>query len=166
MTTLFAIDWQAMFVPALGLAELVLRGSLMYVALFFILRFIGRRQSGHFGPADILVMVLIADASQNALGAEYRSLTEGIVLVLTIVAWDYAIDWLGFRYPALRQLLRSPPLHLVENGRLLRRNMRAEMLSREELMSQLREQGIDDLSEVKSAHLEGDGQMSVLKKKG
>lgn len=166
MNALFAIDWQAVFVPALGLAELVLRGSLMYLALFMILRFIGRRQSGHFGPADILVMVLIADAAQNALGAEYRSITEGVVLVLTIVAWDYAIDWLGFRYPAIRHLFRSPPLRLIQDGRLLRRNMRSEMLSREELMSQLREQGIEDPAKVASAHLEGDGQLSVIKRKG
>ena len=52
MDKLFAVDWQAMFVPATALAEVVLRGTLMYLALFVILRFMARRQSGHFGPAD------------------------------------------------------------------------------------------------------------------
>ena len=74
-------DWNAMFVPAVGLFEIVLRGTIMYLVLFAILRFLGRRQAGHFGPADLLVIVLIADAAQNALGAEYRSVTEGILLV-------------------------------------------------------------------------------------
>jgi len=60
----------------------------MYLALFVILRFIARRQAGSFGPADLLVIVLIADAAQNGLGKDYTSVTEGIVLVLTIVGWE------------------------------------------------------------------------------
>lgn len=84
MEKLFAVDWQAMFVPATGLAEVALRGTLMYLALFVILRFMARRQSGHFGPADLLVIVLIADASQNALGAEYRSVPKAHCLWLPL----------------------------------------------------------------------------------
>ena len=105
-------DWNAMFVPAVGLLEIVLRGTIMYLVLFAILRFLGRRQAGHFGPADLLVIVLIADAAQNALGAEYRSVTEGILLVSTLVAWDYALDWAAWRFPALRPILKAPSLKL------------------------------------------------------
>src|SRR5687768_15356593 len=65
MDKLWTIDWQAVFVPALGLSEIVLRGTLMYLALFLILRFMSRRQSGHLSPSDLLVIVLIADAAQN-----------------------------------------------------------------------------------------------------
>jgi uncharacterized membrane protein YcaP (DUF421 family) len=162
MDRLLVVDWHSMFVPALGLAEIVLRGTLMYLALFVILRFMGRRQAGHFGPADFLVIVLIADAAQNALGAEYRSVTEGALLVLTIVVWDFSIDWAAWRFPALRPFLKTPPLTLVENGRILRQNLRAEMLSREELMGQLREQGVEDLKRVKLARIEGDGRLSVI----
>jgi len=164
MGTLFDVDWRAMFVPALGLLEVVVRGSIMYLALFAILRFIGRRQAGHFGPADLLVIVLIADAAQNALGKDYQSVTEGIVLVCTIVGWEYILDWLAWRFPALRNILKAPALTLVENGRVLERNLRKEMLCKEELMSQLREEGVDDLGAVKLARLEGDGRLSVIKK--
>jgi uncharacterized membrane protein YcaP (DUF421 family) len=163
MDKLVTIDWRAMFVPTVGLAEIVLRGTIMYLILFSVLRFMGRRQAGHFGPADLLVIVLIADAAQNALGAEYRSVTEGALLVLTVVAWDYTIDWTAWRFPAMRPILRSPSLKLVENGRVLRPNLRAEMLTVDELMSQLREQGIDDVKDVKLARLEGDGRLSVIK---
>ena len=165
MEHLTAVDWNAVFVPALGLAEVVVRGSIMYLSLFAILRFIGRRQAGHFGPADLLVIVLIADAAQNALGKEYQSVTEGIVLVVTIVGWEYALDWLAWRYPALRPILKAPALTLVENGRVLERNMRKEMLCREELLGQLREEGVDDICSVKIARLEGDGRLSVIKMK-
>jgi uncharacterized membrane protein YcaP (DUF421 family) len=83
---LMTIDWHAVFVPSVGVAEVMLRGTLMYLALFIVLRFIGRRQAGHFGPADLLVIVLIADAAQNGLGKDYQSVTEGVILVMTIVA--------------------------------------------------------------------------------
>ena len=166
MDKLWAVDWQSVFVPALGLPEIVLRGTLMYLALFAILRFMSRRQSGHLSPSDLLVIVLIADAAQNALGKDYESITEGVVLVLTIVAWDHAIDWLAWRYPALEHILRPPSLKLIENGRVIEKNMRKDMITENELMSQLRQQGVEDVGAVKVARLEGDGRFSVIKKGG
>jgi uncharacterized membrane protein YcaP (DUF421 family) len=159
------VDWHSVFVPSIGLAEVVVRGTLMYLALFAILRFIGRRQAGHFGPADLLVIVLIADAAQNGLGKDYQSITEGLVLVLTIVAWEYLLDWAAWRFPRLRPILKPPALTLVSDGRLQRDAMRKEMLSEDELAGQLREHGIDDVASVKVARLEGDGRLSVLKKR-
>lgn len=158
------VDWHGVFVPSLGLAEVVVRGTLMYLALFVILRFVGRRQAGHFGPADLLVIVLIADAAQNGLGKDYQSVTEGIVLVLTITAWEYLLDWIAWRFPSTRSLLKPPALTLVKDGRVLWSALRREMLSEAELEGQLREQGVDDIAAVKLARLEGDGRMSVLKK--
>jgi uncharacterized membrane protein YcaP (DUF421 family) len=161
---LLQIDWYGIFVPSLGIANVVIRGSLMYLALFAILRFIARRQAGSFGPADLLVIVLIADAAQNGLGKDYGSVTEGITLVATIVAWEYVIDWLAWRFPALRGILKSPSLVLVRNGKVFDENMRKEMLTRAELMGQLREHSVAALSEVRLAQLEGDGRLSVLKR--
>lgn len=158
-------DWSAVFVPSLGVLEVVARGTLMYLALFAILRFIARRQAGQFGPADLLVVVLIADAAQNGLGKDYQSVTEGIVLVLTIVFWEYVIDWLAWRFPALRPVLTAPSLKLVENGHLVPDTLRAEMLTEDELMSQLRQNEVEDVREVRLARLEGDGRISVLKRK-
>jgi len=159
-----AIDWNGVFVPSLGLAEVVLRGTVMYIGLFLIMRFMGRRQAGQFGPADLLVIVMIADAAQNGLGKDYQSVTEGLLLVTTIVAWEYAIDWLHFRYPVLRPLLRPPSLTLVKDGKLDDVAMRKEMLTAEELGSQLRQQQVSDIADVVLAKLEGDGRLSVLKR--
>ena len=159
------VDWSAVFIPSLGVLEVVARGTLMYLALFAILRFIARRQAGQFGPADLLVVVLIADAAQNGLGKDYQSVTEGIVLVLTIVFWEYVIDWLAWRFPALRPVLTAPSLKLVENGHLVPDTLRAEMLTEDELMSQLRQNEVEDVCEVRLTRLEGDGRISVLKRK-
>ena len=164
MHKLLEIDWTAMFVPSVGLLEMLARGSIMYLALFVALRFLGNRQSGQLAPADLLVIVLIADASQNALGADYRSLPEGMVLVLTIIGWDYLLDWLQWRFPALRPVLEPRPLLLVDNGKVLRRNLRKEMITPEQLDEQLREQGVDQVADVKRAYLEPDGHISVIKR--
>jgi uncharacterized membrane protein YcaP (DUF421 family) len=158
------IDWNSVFVPSLGIAEIVVRGTLMYLGLFVILRFMARRQAGHFGPADLLVIVLIADAAQNGLGKEYQSVTEGLVLVMTIVAWEYLIDWMAYRFPALRPVLRPSSLTLVREGQIIDEAMRKEMLSIDELASQLRQQQVEDITEVKLAKLEGDGRLSVLRR--
>jgi uncharacterized membrane protein YcaP (DUF421 family) len=162
VSSLLQIDWNSVFVPTVSVAEIVLRGTLVYLLLFFVLRVL-RREAGALGISDLLVVVLIADAAQNAMSSEYKSVTEGAVLVGTIIAWDYSLDWLGFRFPAFGRLLRPAPLPLVKDGRALRQNLRKEMISMDELMSQLREQGVEHLSEVKKCYLEGDGHVSVIK---
>jgi uncharacterized membrane protein YcaP (DUF421 family) len=166
MEKIFSIDWAEFFVPTHSLAEIIARGTVMYLALFLILRFLLQRQSSSIGLADLLVVVLIADAAQDALAKGYKSVTEGVVLVLTIVFWDFALDWLGYRFKFISRLTRPPPLLLIEDGRMLPRNMRQEMITKEELLSQLREQGLDDVSQVKKAYLEGNGQISVIKRGG
>lgn len=156
-------DWQELFIPVHPIPEIILRGTITYIMLFLILRFLLKRQSGVIGIADLLVIVLIADAAQNAMASEYKSITEGAILVLTIVFWNYAVDWLGFRFPALQRLTRPPPLLLIQDGKMLIRNMRQEMITTEELSSQLRQQGIEHCSEVKKAYIEGDGSISVIR---
>ena len=166
MEKLIAVDWSGIFIPTHSLAEMVVRGSLMYVALFLILRFVMKRQTGSVGIADILVIVVIADAAQNAFSKQYQSFGEGVVLVATIVFWDFLIDWLSFTYKPFGRLLRPPPLPLIKNGKLLRRNMRQEFITLDELNSQLRREGVDDIADVKVAAIEADGAISVIKKAG
>lgn len=152
-----------MFIPSLHLGEIFIRGTAVYLFLFGILRVI-RREAGAIGISDLIVVVLIADAAQNAMASEYKSITEGLVLVATIVFWDYFLDWLGYRFPAVRRLLRPAPLPLIKDGRIQRRNLRQEMITEEELMSQLREQGVESVEEVRKSYMEGDGHISVITK--
>ncbi|MDP3584856.1 MAG: DUF421 domain-containing protein [Thiobacillus sp.] len=155
------IDWNALFVPTLPLGEVVLRGTLVYLFLFLLLRIL-RREAGDIGISDLLVVVLIADAAGNAMSSEYRSFTEGAVLVTTIVLWDYLVGWLSYRVPALRRLLRPAPLLLIRDGRLQKRNMQREKIQEEELLAQLREKGVDGVEDVKQCFLEGNGRISVI----
>jgi uncharacterized membrane protein YcaP (DUF421 family) len=157
------IDWHGMFVPTVSIFEIVLRGTAVYLSILALLRLF-RREAGTLATTDLIVIVLVADAAQNAMSADYHSITEGLVLVATIFAWNYGLDWLGFRYPWAYRLLHPAPLLLVSEGRVQRRNLRSEMLTMEDLMEQLREQGVDDVRQVKQCFLEADGRLSVLKK--
>ncbi len=156
------MDWRSIFVPDVHLAEIVLRGSVMYLALFVMLRVILKRQTGTLGTTDLLLITLIADASQNAMAGEYTSIADGIVLVATIIFWNYAFDWLSFRYEWFSRLTEQPPLPLIRNGRMLRKNMRRELITEDELMMELRKQGLKDVSRVKEASIESDGRISVI----
>jgi uncharacterized membrane protein YcaP (DUF421 family) len=126
------IDWHELFVPQMPLAGVILRGTLTYIMLFTVLRFLLKRQSGVIGIADLLVIVLIADAAQNAMAGEYKSITEGALLVLTIVFWNYFIDWLGYHFKPLQRFVRPPPLKLIKDGQMLFQNMRKEMITVED----------------------------------
>jgi len=159
------MDWKSIFLPDTPLLEIILRGSLMYMALFTMLRVILKRQTGTLGMTDLLLITLLADAAQNAMAGEYKSISDGIVLVGTIVFWNYALDWLSFKSPWFARLIEPAPLPLIKDGKILRKNMRQEFITEDELMMQLRQQGLDDVSKVKQAAIESDGQISVIERK-
>ena len=159
---LFKVNWYQVFVPSIPIAELVVRGSLVYLMLFALLRFLPNRQVGAVGIADLLVVVLFVDAAQNAMATNYTSVTDGAILVLTIILWSYALNWLGYRFRGFQRFLNRAPLPLVSNGRLLRFNMERELLTQNELMSLLRKQGVQRLDDVKVAFMEPDGSLSVI----
>ncbi len=144
--------------------EIVVRGTVMYWFLFLLFRFGLRRDVGSIGIADVLLLVLIADASQNAMSGAYESIAEGCLLVGTIAGWNYGLDWASYHFPRVRKWVEPAPLLLITGGRMLRKNMRQELITVEELWARLREQGVRDLSEVVSAFMESDGEISVLKK--
>lgn len=151
-----------MFVPHGSLLEPLIRGSLMYLGMFAILR-IFRRQAGSISIADLLLIVIIADAAQNGMAGEAKSVTEAMLLIGTIVFWDYFLDFLGFRSAFFSRILEPRPVVLVKNGRILRNNLKTEMITEDELMSQLRQRGIEDIADVKECCLESNGEFSVIR---
>jgi uncharacterized membrane protein YcaP (DUF421 family) len=162
MDKLFEVDWSSIFIPSDSLLEIIIRGTLIYFICFIFLR-LARRGVGEIGITDVLIVVMIADAAQNGMSKDYKSVTEGAVLIGTLIFWDYLLDYLGTKAKFFERLLSPPKLCLVKDGEMLHRNMRKEMITKDELLSQLRLQGVEDVSEVKKAYLEGSGNVSVIK---
>ena len=166
MDWLTEVDWKGAFVPDTSLLEIFLRGTLVYLSLFVLLRVVLKRQRGGVAFTDLLVIVLIADAAQNAMAGSYTSVPDGLLLIAVIVGWAYSLDWLGYRVPWIQRLVHPEGVFLVRNGRILRENLKKENVTDEEFWSQLRSQGVDDLDDVREVRLEGDGQLSVVRKDG
>lgn len=145
--------------------EILIRGSLMYWFLFMIFRFILRRNAGSAGITDILFVVLLGDAAQNAMIGDGQTVADGATLIATLVGWNYLLDYLGCHYTLISRLTDAPPVMMVRNGRLQGGNMRREHITEKEIRAKLRSSDVERLDEVKAMYLESDGSFSVLKKK-
>src|SRR5690606_25409856 len=132
------------------LLELVARGSVLYLAILVLMRFMPRRTGGELALMDLVFVVLIANAAANALG-DYSAVPDAIVLIATLMFWDYLLNVLSYRFPLVERWVSPPPLEIIRNGKLLRRNMKQELLTEEELIEQLRQLGIEAIDDVKVA---------------
>lgn len=146
--------------------EIIFRGSVMFWLLFIIFRFVLRRDIGSVGIGDFLFVVIVADASQNAMSGDAKTIADGMLLVTTLVFWNFSLDWVSYKSKFIRRITEAPSLLLVKAGKLQLRNMRREFITREEIFAKLREQGLEDLEQVKEMRLEGDGEISVIRKQG
>ena len=162
--SLFDVDWARLFMPDVPLLETVVRGSVIFLGIFFLLSIARNREAGPLSVNNVLVLVLLAASAHSALAGGSHSVTNALLLVVTIAGWSYALDWIGYRSPRFRRLVRPDPLPLIVDGRPVDRNLARESITRDELLAQLRLQGIEDISDVKRACLEPDGQVSVIKR--
>lgn len=136
----------------------------MYWVLFLLFRIVVRRHVDGLALSDILLVVIVADAAQNGMSGDYKSVPEGAVLIATLVAWNVLIDWLAYRFEPLERLLQPPPLVVIRHGHIIRRNLRKELISVSDLMAQLREHGVSNVAEVRTAFIETNGSITVIKR--
>lgn len=163
MTIFFSIpNWQEIFVPQVPLAETIIRGSVLYLGLVIFLRVILKRETGSLGVSDLLMVMLLSESAQNAMATNVRSVMDGLLLALVVILWSLFIDWLSFRFPAIQRLISPSALPLIKEGVILRKNLRKELVTLEELMAALRENGVEDVRSVKAAFMESDGRISVV----
>ena len=158
---MFNLDWHDIFAPSVPFLEIVIRGTIVYLVLFVLLRMTFRRIGGNIGLGDVLMIALVAAAAQNAIAREHHSVTDGLILIATIAFWNYALDWLGQHVPWVQHFYHPPPLLLVKNGRILHKNMHQELITEDELMTHLRWASVQDLTDVVEAHMEGDGSITI-----
>lgn len=145
-----------------SLLVVVARTAIVYFALLIGLRLAGKRELGQMTTFDLIVILVVANAVQNAMVGSNVSLTAGIVAAATLLGVNAIVWRLGRRFPALEERLRGTPTLLVHEGKPLREHLDREGIDREDLLQALREHGVDDLEKVKEAVLEVDGTISVI----
>lgn len=159
------IEWGNVFLPSLNPLEIFVRGSIIYLGTFILLRVVAKRELGSMSVSDLIVIVFIADAAQNGMAGEYMSVVDGLLLIMVLIGWAFLIDRMTYRFRWFEKLTKAPPLKIVSQGQLQRRNMHREAITEAVLWATLREHGVSDLSEVASAYVEHDGTISVIKRK-
>jgi uncharacterized membrane protein YcaP (DUF421 family) len=166
MDFLLDVDWEEVFALSISPLEGIVRISIVYLFLFFLIRFVLKREAASLGISDLLVVVLIADAVQNAMSDDYRSVTDGLILGSTLIFWNWVLSYAAMRWQPVRRILLPAPLLLVRYGEMIKHNLSQEHLTEEEIFSTLRENGIEDIKDVKFAFMETDGRISVIPKEG
>lgn len=155
-------DWFDTLVPSLPVMELIFRGTVTYLGLTILLRIVGRREAGGLGLTDLLVVLLAVDAASTGLTGESQTLGDSAVLVVTVLAWSVIVDAVAYRWPRLGRLVKVRPRALIREGRVDRRAMLRELMTEDEVRSQLRLHGIEDLSRIHRAYIEPNGMVSVI----
>ena len=156
--------WDSMFALSMPLAEIGLRGTIMFLAITGLMRMVGQRESGGLGITDVLLVVLIADAAGSGLRGDASSITEGLLLVGTILFWSISLDAIAYRSPRFAAMIKGKPKPLIKEGSTDRRVMRRELMTTQELLSQLRLHGLEDIAAVERAYLEPNGMISIVPK--
>ena len=151
-----------MFQLETPLPELIVRGAFLFVLFMVLFRVLPRRTGGELAPMDLVFLLLITEAASHALG-DYSSLADGTVQIVTVLGLNYLTNHLSFHFRWFERLIEHDPLPVIKDGQTIPRNMRKELLTPEELLGHLRLNGIDDIAQVRSAHVESDGRLSVVK---
>ena len=141
--------------------QLLARASIIYLVLFLLFRFSGKRQAGQMTPFDLLLLLIISNGVQNAMIGQDTSVFGGLVVAMTLIAWNQLFGWLAGRSPRTERWLDGRPEVLVHNGHVFEDVLARNQMTMEELRSALRRQGCFDLDEVAFAVLETNGAVSV-----
>jgi uncharacterized membrane protein YcaP (DUF421 family) len=142
--------------------DIVLRTAAIYAVILIGLRLAGKREIGQMTVFDLVVLLLIANAVQNAMVGPDTSLTGGVLAAVVLLALNTVVARLRLRWPRLRRMIEGSPTLLVLHGEVLAEHLRREGLDQETLEAALREHGVADLAGVEMAALEIDGSISVV----
>ena len=155
-----------MFALTTAWYEIILRTFVVYIVVLVLLRTAGKRELGQMTPFDLVVILVIANAVQNAMTGGDNSLIGGVIAATTLTLVNIAVGRWGARVPFFRRLVVSEPTLLLQDGTPIAENLEREHIDIEELEMAARQHGIPELSEVAAAVLEEDGSISVIAKKG
>src|SRR2546422_4850806 len=144
--------------------EIILRTAVVYVVVLVLLRAAGKRELGQMSPVDLVVILVIANAVQNAMTGGDNSLIGGVIAAATLVGMNLVFARIGHRIPVIQHLFEGEPTLLLKDGKLIEKAVKDENVDLEEIKMAAREHGIEDFAEISAAYLERDGSISIIPK--
>ncbi len=144
--------------------EVVVRTLVVYLGLLLAVRLAGKREVGQMKPFDLVTLLIISNAVQNAMVGPDTSLIGGLVAAVVILLLNLAVGRLRQRYQLAKDVFEGSPTLLVHDGQFMLEHIRDEHVTETDVLQAMREHGIEDLSKVQSAVLEVDGSISIIPK--
>ena len=150
-----------MWTPSLSIVELIFRGVVVYLVIFALLRFIGKKHVGELSPFDLVVLLIISETVDGSLIGDDDSLTGGLISAVTLVAVVQIVGYLTWRFRKAGRLVEGVPRILVRHGHVNNRVLDEEQVTRAELIEALRREGHTSLTGIRFAVLETDGSITL-----
>ncbi|HKX13271.1 MAG TPA: YetF domain-containing protein [bacterium] len=145
--------------------ETVIRASLIYLFLLLLLRLTGKRTLSQLTTFDFLVLLIIGDATQQALLGQDYSITNSIVAILTLLAWEIGLSLIKERSLRIEKLIDGVPVVIVESGKPIQAFLKKTRIDEYDILAAAREsQGLERMDQIKYAVLERDGKISIIPK--
>jgi uncharacterized membrane protein YcaP (DUF421 family) len=144
--------------------DIVLRATVIFFALYLLVRVMGKRELAQMTPFELIVLVVFGDLIQQGVTHNDFSLTGALLAISTMAFWALAMSWLTFHSRRAESFLDGEPRVIVRDGEIVRENLRRDRLTRAELLSEMRLAGIAQLSDVAWAILEPRGKMSFIQR--
>src|ERR1700677_2798716 len=153
-----------LWIPDIPIWEKLLRSFVIYFFILIAFRFTGKRQVGQLTPFDLVVLLIISNVVQNAVIGNDNSLGGGMIGGATILALNWGVVEITYRFKFMRRVMESTPTLLIHNGKILQKNLKQERITLDDLHAALRKKGLIEAGQVRFAVLEEDGQISVIAK--
>ena len=160
-----AFDWYRIFMGDLSplfILEIAFRTAFMYLFTVFMARLIGKRGMAQITPFEFIIVIILGSATGDPMLYPNVPLVHGIAIVTTIVGMERIYAFFAQKNTTVERLVESDPELLICKGKIIKETLQSVAFTRENLMMQLRERGIDDIGKVKEAYLEPSGTLSVF----
>ncbi len=144
--------------------DIVVRATVIFFFLFILLRMIGARELGELSPFELIVTIMLGDLVQQAITQNDFSLTGAVIAVSTIVFWSVMLSWISYYSPGAQKLLEGEPRVIIKDGEFLAASARPLRVTRREVESAMRGDGIAAISDIAWGVLEPNGRLTFIKK--
>ena len=144
--------------------DIVLRAIVLFLFVSFVMRIVGRRELSSLGAIDLVLLIVLGDTIQQGLTQDDYSVIGAMIAVSTIALMQVGVSYVGFRFRRLRPVLEGEPIIIVQDGRVIERNLRRDRITLDEVLEEARQQQIGSLDDVAWGVLEPNGQISFLPK--
>jgi uncharacterized membrane protein YcaP (DUF421 family) len=144
--------------------DLALRATFLFCFVYLLTRILGRRELSSLEPFDLILLIVIGDAIQQGLTQDDYSVTGALIVVGTFAVLQVLVSFLSYRFPSLRPTLDGEPIVIVQDGKLIEKNMKRERLTIDEVLVAARQQQVASLDDIAWAVLETSGRVSIIPK--